>query len=194
VDHAVRLLDRWTAATLAFVLLAGSLAIAVQLNFWKFTDEQEPYVYVQTLPDINKLMTPLEMLTQISPAYFHLRGHILLEESDSHPLPWLLADFSRVDFLDEQKPPEQIDADFLIVDDSIVSDIEERLKVSYFKDVFDLRGGWGKSATLFLKVSTFGPLYPGRAAEFTPGASIPALVPDAGAASPDDDSGKPELP
>jgi hypothetical protein len=149
-------------------LLGGSLLSASQLNFRNYTDEREPYVYVQTLHDIDKLMRPLETLTRISPAYYHMRGYILLPESDTHPLPWLLAPYSRVQYLDVAVPPTDMAADFLLVEDAIVSDLEERLQAVYFKEPFVLRGSWGNSATLYLKASTFGPLLPGRTPEFHP--------------------------
>ena len=167
--------DRWVAVNVGGWLLIGSLLVAGRLNFKDYTNENEPYVYVQTLPDINQLTEPLRKLTSISPAYYHLRGYILLPESDSHPLPWLLADFSRVEFLNEVMPPSDT-ADFLLVEDAIVSDVEERLKAIYFKEPFVLRGSWGNSATLYLKASTFGPLFPGRTPEFDPQA--PTQVPE----------------
>lgn len=160
--------DRWITAVAALVIFGASTVTALRLNFRHFTDETEPYVYVQTLPDIYRLMHPLMALAQRDPANFHLRGNILITESDSHPLPWMLADFPRVTYLDETQAPAEIDAPFLLVEDAIVSDIEERLKESYFRQPFILRGSWGQSATLYLNAKTFASFFPGRSPDFPP--------------------------
>ncbi|MHA3775271.1 flippase activity-associated protein Agl23 [Verrucomicrobiota bacterium sgz303538] len=165
---AARNVDRWVSVSAGGLLLVGSLTLAGRLNFRDYTNENEPYVYVQTLPDIDELIGPLHKLTRISPAFYHLRGYILLPESDSHPLPWLLAPFSRVEFLNEVLPPSDMAADFMLVEDAIVSDLEEKLQAVYFKEPFVLRGSWGNSATLYLKASTFGPMFPGRTPDFDP--------------------------
>jgi hypothetical protein len=172
-------IDRMTIGLFTSIILAGSLQISLLLNFRNYTDEEEPYVYVQTLPDINKLLDPVRALASISPAYYHIRGNVLLPESDSHPLPWLLADFPQVSFLEDSNPPEEVDADFILVEDAYVAVVEERLKGRYFKDEIILRGGWGNSATLYLSVGTFGPLMAGRAADFP---SAPTAAPSEQAA------------
>ncbi len=183
VERGFATVDRWVAVALAVLLCGGSLALALRLNFRAFTDENEPYVYVQTLPDIDKLLGPLRTLTARDPNAFHLRGHILLPISDSHPLPWALGDFTKVDFLDAQHPPAEMDADFLLVEDAIVADVEERLHEHYFKESLNLRGASGLALTLYLRDTTFAEFFPGRAPDFPPaepsdiGSLIPVIEP-----------------
>ncbi len=143
------------------------------LNFKNFTDEDEPYVYVQTTRDIERLLGPLRWLTSWDPVYYHLAGHILIPIEESHPIPWLLGDFTQVDFLDQEHPPAQMDAEFLLVDDAIVSDTEERLNDVYFKESFLLRGNSGQFVTLYLRASTFAPYFRDRTPEFHPPQAVP---------------------
>ena len=73
---------------------------------------------------------------------YHLKGVVLLEkEGDDHPLPWLLGDFTGIEFLDEKSPArETMDADFLLIHDPFVSDVEDRLRRPYFREQITLRG------------------------------------------------------
>jgi len=140
----------------------------IPLNFSHFANDDEPYAYVQTTVDVRKLLDPLRWLTRHDPVYYHLPGHILIPIEESHPLPWLLGDFTQIDYLDEKNAPAQMDATFLLVDDSIVSDTEERLNEPYFKDSFLLRGSSGQFVTLYLQAKIFAPYFPGRSPEFHP--------------------------
>jgi uncharacterized protein (TIGR03663 family) len=177
--RAARSIDRVTTWGTVLTLFGMSAVIAWQLNFRKFTDENEPYVYVQTLPDVNKLVEPLHALARVSPEYYHLRGNILLPENDSHPLSWLLGDFTGVQFWGEAIPPDGTDADFLVVEDALVADVEERLTERYFRAPFILRGGWGNSATLYLRAGMFAPLFPDRAPDFVPNLTEFSPAPEA---------------
>jgi hypothetical protein len=163
----------WLVSVLAGLLLMASCAWSMRLNFQHFTDEDEPYVYVQTTNEIHRLLDPLRWLTSWDPVYYHIPGHILIHIEESHPLPWLLGDFTDVDYLEDTHPPADMNADFLLVDDAIVSDTEEKLTDAYFKESFLLRGSSGQFVTLYLKSSVFGPYFPGRTAEFTPLPSAP---------------------
>ncbi len=161
-----RNVDRWVAGAVAVVALAASSAVSCDLNFRRFTDETEPYVYVQTLPDIGKLLRPLRALAARDPRNRHLTGHILL--SEMHPLPWLLGDFTHVDFPTLDELPEEADADFLLVDESLADQIEPRLHAPYFRETLSLRGQSDVRAVLYLRAATFSDFFPERAAEFTP--------------------------
>ncbi len=165
-ERAFAATNRWIVGAVVALALAGSLVVAVRLNFFRFDDEEEPYSYVQTMSDLRKLIDPLHALTALDPAWFHLRGHILLPETDSHPIPWLLADFPRIDFIEDNRIPEHVDADFLLADDALVGDLEDHLAQAYFKDSFLLRGSSGQYVTLYLRAAVFAPLFPGRAPEF----------------------------
>lgn len=154
------------ALSLAAILLASSLAVSVRLNFFHYTDEKEPYVYVQTFKDINKLTEPLFKLVARDPSNRHLTGSILLDSY--HPLPWVLGDFTDIGYYDEKDAPENMDADFLLVEPSRVEEVESALKEDYFTGELRLRGSM-EPAKLYLNCKKFGVLFPNRKAGFTQG-------------------------
>ncbi len=150
-------------------LLGASLYSCVILNYRRYADEEnEKYVYVQTSLDIRRLLDPLAWLVARNPVYYHTPGHVLISIEESHPLPWLLGDFTHVDYLDPKTAPVQMDGAFLVVDDSIVSDTEERLTDRYFRESFLLRQSSDQSVTVYLNAKLFAPYFPGREPEFIP--------------------------
>jgi hypothetical protein len=163
-----RRVDRWLAGAVAVVTLGHSLHNSFLLNFRNYANETEPYVYVQTLPSIHRLLDPLRALVARDPINIHLKGNLLFATGDAHPLPWLLADYTGVTFLDEKTERSDVDADFLLIANPFVSDIQERLKDTYFRETITLRGNSGEQQVLFLRAKTFGCLFPERTPEFLP--------------------------
>ncbi len=171
VLRAARRVDGWFPWLIAGPALAVSLALALQLNFRKFTDETEPYVYVQTLPDIEKVLTPLRTLVARDSVARHLLGHVVM--ADTHPLPWLLGDYPHVVFLDFDALPESLDAAFLLIDEQLQETIEPLLRHTYFFEPLRLRGQSDGTALLYLRVAEFRDQFPGRTPEFTPAPAAP---------------------
>ena len=161
---------KWTASALVAAILAASLTKSAWLNFWHYTDEKQDYVYVQTFDDIRKLTGPLFQLVAKDPRNYHLTGHIIL--SSYHPIPWLLGDFTGVGYYDTDTAPEMADADFLLVEQSRIPEIEKLLKRHYFTTTLKLRGAQDPSR-LYLDAEKFGELFPGRAPEFSPVETAP---------------------
>lgn len=166
IVRAAERLDRWTTAVFAAVLGVGSLGLTLTLNFRDSTDEREPYVYVQSLSDVNRLLHPLRALTRRDPLNFQLRGHLLLPEQ--YPWVWLLADFPRVDFPPVDQFPEPLDADFLVIDDPLVEQAEPLLRREYFKMPMPIRGSAESRATLYLSPAIFADFVPAETPRFTP--------------------------
>jgi len=150
---------------LVSLLCIATLLQTARLNFFHYTDEDEPYVYVQTLNDINKLTDPLFKLVAGDPSACHLAGHIIL--SSYHPIPWLLGDFTAVGYYSADTLPPVLDADFLLVDGSRVSEIEKMLKNRYFTAPLKLRGSQDP-AKLYLSFEKFSGIFPEREPEFKP--------------------------
>ena len=155
---------------LAAALMGHSARASLRLNFRHATDENEPYVYVQTLPAIERILEPLRWLVARDPARLDLTGYLLFQDGDGHPLPWLLAEYPRIEVLGEHDAKPGMDADVLVVDDAYVSDIEERLHERYFRESLVIRGNSGETAMLYFRASVFAPHFPGREPEFTPAA------------------------
>ena len=166
VVRMARAWDRWLAGFVALPALAASVLLTLDLNFRKPTDENEPYVYVQTLPDIGKVLDPLRTLVARDPMQRHLLGHVVM--ADIHPLPWLLGDFTHVKFPMFDALPETLDAAFLLIDEELAEKIEPRLRAEYFCEPLHLRGQAEGTALLYLRAEIFAEIFPDRAPEFTP--------------------------
>ena len=83
-EPAAAILRRMIAIT-AVAALAFSAFLAVRLNYFGPTDEKEPYVYVQTFPDMWKITDPMLELARQDPRAYHLTGDILC--GSTYPLP-----------------------------------------------------------------------------------------------------------
>ena len=166
VDRLLDWLDRWMVGVFAALVLAFSLAASWALNFRNFTDEEEPYVYVQTLPDIRKLLDPLRALTVRDPVNYQISGHVMTV--DHHPLTWLLGDFPNVHMLDPEEEPAEWDAAFLLVDETVAERAESEFTQTYFKETFRLRGQANESEVLYLNARHFAFYFPGREPDVVP--------------------------
>jgi len=172
---AIRLaeiLDRWTITIVAILLCFFSFGASWKLNFHDYTNENEPYVYVQTLPDVNKLLVPLQVLVRRDPVNYQIRGHFI--GTEQYPFSWLLADYPRIDYPSSDQLPETLDADFLLVDSTQITKVEPLLRVEYFKLPVRIRGNSDNAATLYLFGQTFAGFIPPDCPKFTPGAAAPA--------------------
>ncbi len=165
VDSLWESLGKRAAMILCAPLLGASLGLSIWLNFYHYTDESIPYVYVQTTDDLRKLTGPLFKMTTLDPANYAMRGHIML--GSYYPLPWVLGDFTRLGYFNSEKTPEIMDADFLLVDADRVEKTEDALKEAYFKEPLRLRSAM-EPAELYLRESKFRCIFPDRTPEFQP--------------------------
>ena len=168
VVRCAQKVDVWSTAVIAGALGLFTLHATWQLNFHHATDDAEPYVYVQTRTDLEKLLGPLNTLVARDPRNRYLTGHISMPEQ--HPLTWLLNDFPHIDFPTLEQLADPPDADVLLINDTLTDSVEPNLHFNYFKEPFILRGTSTDSATLYLRQGAFGVLFPGRTPEFQPAA------------------------
>jgi uncharacterized protein (TIGR03663 family) len=119
------------------ISLAASVFVCVRLNFFRFTNEKEPYVYVQTFPEIETLTKPLLEMARKDPRYYHARGQILLDSY--YPIPWMLGDFTQIGYYKREELPEAYDADFVVALKNEMEKIESGLIGEYYKRTFRLR-------------------------------------------------------
>lgn len=153
------------------LLLAVSLGMTLRLNFLHFTDEKEPYVYVQTYPDIEILTGPLLELADHDPRARHLRGQILLDSY--YPLPWILGEFTKVGYYSDKEPPEAFDGDFIVVAKSKAEELEPGLDGAFVKRTFRLRDAMDE-CVVFFRVPPFA-LLPGETVLPASSAPLPPL-------------------
>lgn len=127
------------ARYLAALLLAASLGWSVRLNFFRYEDDAEPYVYVQTYRDMEKFTGPLLALASADPRGAFTRGAIYLESY--YPLPWTLGDFPNIGYYG--KVPDQLptDVEFHVVEADKADGIRARLGPGYREIRFKLRSG-----------------------------------------------------
>jgi uncharacterized protein (TIGR03663 family) len=177
LDRAIAGVDAWVAGAVAALLLGTSFWGSWLLNFREPTNESEPYVYVQTLPDIEKLMAPLRTITRLDARNFHRPGFILTPEQ--HPLNWMLGDFTQVSFrLPSDALPDSLETgDFILADESIAGEVEARLSAPYFKEPLIMRGNALERSVLYLRESVFAACLPERTAEFVPGQPDASFLP-----------------
>ena len=123
----------------------------------------EPYVYVQTYNDIYKLTRPLLELAHRDPRFYHLVGHII--RPSPYPLPWILGDFPHVGYYEHDNNPAELDADFLLVEESKIPEVEKKLQDSYFTEPLTVRP-YQDTSKLYLRASVFQNFFPGRLPDF----------------------------
>lgn len=177
------------AAALAVVALAGWTGWQTWLvNFRHYADDDEPYSYVQTSTQVDRIISPLLALVRDRPANFHRSGLVL--SNSPHPLPWLLGDFSNVGYFYLPRRPTNYNVDFLIVADDRIGEAEEKLTDRYFRETnITLRPALGPMA-LYLRASVFAPLLPpGRVPEFDPGEGVVSVGAAQRETTPEDGAG-----
>ncbi len=151
------------AVLFASLLLAWSLGHSIWLNFFHYEDDKEPYVYVQTYSEINRLTDPLLALAREDPANYHLVGHLI--RPSSYPLPWVLGDFTRVGYYEQDNLPGTLDADFLLVQEAKIKEVEARLRDTYFTEPLRIRP-YQDTSRLYLRAPVFQKFFAGRTPEF----------------------------
>jgi len=140
------------AVALAAIVLGASLYQSLRLNFYHFTDEKEPYVYVQTFPEVKTLVRPLLDLAKADPRYYGVSGQILIDSY--YPLPWMLGDFPQIGYYSKTSPPESHDVDVVVVEASRADAIRGKLEEPYYRRDFRLRGSQDL-CTVFFRQSVF---------------------------------------
>lgn len=148
---------------LSSVLISVSLLSTVWLNYFHCTTDTEPYVYVQTYNDIYKLTDPLLTLARRDPIFYQLTGHII--RASPYPLPWILDDFPKVGYYEHQNSPPKFDADFLLVQEDRVQEVEAKLNDSYFTEPLRIRP-YQDTSKVYFSAKIFKGFFPGRSPDF----------------------------
>lgn len=120
-------------------LLAVSTGVMLKLNFRDFTDDTEPYVYVQTYEDIYDFVDPLLAAAETDPEGYHMRGAIILDSY--YPLPWMLGDFTGIGYYNNENQPDLNGMDFFAIDSAATGKAENSLRFPFYKVPFRIRSG-----------------------------------------------------
>jgi hypothetical protein len=169
IQEAVSKTHRRVLWWIAVPLLAASLAYSARLNFFVFTDDSEPYVYVQTYEDIDWVTKPILKVAKSEPDGYQMEGAIML--GSYYPLPWIFGDFTRIGYFNKETPPPRWDYDFLMIDAASEVEIEPKLARAYLKIPFRLRSGQ-EPCTAYLAADKFEDVV-GRQADIIPLPSTP---------------------
>jgi uncharacterized protein (TIGR03663 family) len=161
---------RRLACLSAAAFLCVPLALCVRLNYFRCTTDTEPYVYVQTYNDVWKLTDPLLRLARRNPTYYQLVGHMI--RTSTYPLPWMLGDFTRIGYYEHDNMPDKLDADFLVVQEDKIEEVEKKLHDSYYTETIRIRASQDPSK-LYLSARFFSGFFPGRVPDFTGKAAKP---------------------
>jgi uncharacterized protein (TIGR03663 family) len=165
-------------------LLAVSLGLSVSLNYFRcstfnefnWSSERsvpenlkrfavwEPYIYVQTYNDVWKLTKPLLRLAKSNPTYYQLIGHLI--RTSTYPLPWMLGDFTKVGYYEHNNMPDKLDADFLLVQEDKIAEVEAKLHGTYYTELMTIRP-YQDYSKLYFNAKVFYKLFPGRTPEFS---------------------------
>ena len=145
------------------VVLCVSLGLCIRLNYFHFTTDTEPYVYVQSYKDVWKLTRPLLRLAKSDPTNYQLVGHLI--RGSTYPLPWMLGDFTRVGYYESGNMPDKVDGDFLLVQQDKIEAVEAKLHESYYTEPLTIRQ-YQDPSKLYLNVKVFHKLFPGRTPDF----------------------------
>jgi hypothetical protein len=118
---------------------------------------------VQTFNDIFKLTRPVLALAKQDPINYQMTGHLI--RSSTYPLPWVLADFTKVGYYEGGNPPDKVDADFLLVQSDKIKDVEAKLTGAYYTEPLTLRQ-FQDPSKLYLSAKLFARFYPGKSPDF----------------------------
>jgi len=170
IEFIAERFNRLLALLVGVPLFAQGTWKSYDLNWLRYDNPKERYVYVQTLRDYHKFVDPILEKAAKEPATGHrLSGTVLL--GSYFPIPWVLGDFPNIGYYPSKDNwPERLDTDFIAVDADKANEVEKRLKDRYFKTDFLLRDGMDECCAYF-RYSTFQDVFPGRQPEFEPGQS-----------------------
>ena len=160
--------SRRVTYAVVIIFVAISLGLSIRLNYFRCTTETEPYVYVQTYNDIYKLTDPLLTLAKRNPIYYQLVGHMI--RTSAYPLPWILGDFTRVGYYENDNLPTPLDADFLVVQEDKIETVESKLQGTYYTMPFTIRP-YQDTSKLYLSAKVFKDFFKGKVPDFTGHAS-----------------------
>jgi len=170
LEFIAKRLNRLVAVLVALPLFAHAAWKSYDLNFVKFDNAKERYVYVQTFRDFRTFVDPiLEKGAKNPELKPKLSGLVLL--SSYFPIPWVLGEFPNIGYYNMDNAwPQKLDADFIVVDEEKSDKLEKGLKDRYFAKDFRLRDGMDECRAYF-RYDTFRDIFPDRKADFEPGRS-----------------------
>lgn len=141
------------------IFLISPLVQTYRLNFIEFTNDREPYVYVQSTKDINVIIDLVNEQIKRSPADLNMR--IIVMTDEGWPFPWVFGGFPHLQYMKlETLDAERFaNADVIFYDGKESTAVEDLLKIEYYRIPLQLRSAYHPGFALF-RVSMFAGLLP----------------------------------
>ncbi len=167
IEFVAQRFHRLVAVLVCLPLFVQGAWKSYDLNFVRYDNPKERYVYVQTVREYHTFVDPiLEKGAKDPASKGQMSGIVLL--SSYFPIPWVLGDFQNIGYYTKEDGwPDKIDADFIAVEADKADLLEKRLKDRYFKADFHLRDGMDVCHAYF-RYRTFQDIFPGRKPDFEP--------------------------
>jgi uncharacterized protein (TIGR03663 family) len=167
IEFVAQRFHRLVAVLVCLPLFVQGAWESYDLNFVRYDNPKERYVYVQTVREYHTFVDPiLEKGAKDPASKGQMSGIVLL--SSYFPIPWVLGDFQNIGYYTKEDGwPDKIDADFIAVEADKADLLEKRLKDRYFKADFHLRDGMDVCRAYF-RYQTFQDIFPGRKPDFEP--------------------------
>jgi hypothetical protein len=168
IEFCAQRFNQLVAVLVSLPLFTQGAWKSYNLNFVRYDNPKERYVYVQTVREYHTFVDPvLEKGAKDPSSKTELSGLVLL--SSYFPIPWVLGDFPNIGYYTKSDTwPEKLDADFIAVESAKADELEKRLKDQYFTANFNLRDGMDECRAYF-RYKAFRDIFPGRRPEFQPG-------------------------
>ena len=103
-------------------------------------------------------------LAHADPRAYQLIGHII--RASPYPLPWILGEFGRVGYYEKDNMPDQLDADFLLVQQDKIQTVESKLHGPYYTVPVTIRPYQDPSKAYF-NAKLFSSFFEGKWPDFT---------------------------
>ena len=101
-------------------------------------------------------MNPVMRLVR-NPLNYRMVGHFI--RTSTYPFPWLLGDFPNIGYYEKNNSPGKFDADFLVVQEDRIAEVEKKLHESYFTEPMTIRP-YQDTSKLYLNARTFRKFFP----------------------------------
>lgn len=118
----------------AFVVVIALMVKTIELNFINYASPKEKFVYVHTTKNYFKISKPIENVIAENPANKNMV--IIIRLDSPWPLSWVYSNFPKVAYGIAQ---DLNDFDIAMIDLKNQKELEEKIKVPYYKAQFPFR-------------------------------------------------------
>ncbi len=147
---------RWPVYPILTVAILVGVDRTLRLNFIDFTNEREPYVYVQSTMQMKRVMDYISERVKTAPEDLNMK--VVITVRDPWPLPWIFSLYPNLSF---GKPDagDFANAHVVFADGSGREQLESRLHGRYYRLPFALRDSYERGF-VYLAFDKFNAVVP----------------------------------